>query len=102
MWMAHIGNRQMGIFHRDFVWKRSFCVRSKLTASHSRRIRRNRLKLYTREGEMEGTAGLTSVYKGFATISIHLENSKAERSHLFLSNKSSRKDFCSMGVICRP
>lgn len=98
---SRAGNRQVGIFHRDSVWKRSLCVRSKLTASHCRGIGRNCLKLYTREGGMQGTAGLTGMYC-FAAISIHLENPKAEMSHPFLSNKSSGKDFCSMGVIYQP
>lgn len=98
---SRAGNRQVGIFHRDSVWKRSLCVRSKLTASHRRGIGRNRLKLYTREGGTQGTAGLTSMYC-FAAISIHLENPRAEMSHPFLSNRSSGKEFCSMGVICQP
>lgn len=103
MWMAHVQGTGRWEFFTETLYGRGLSVFAvNLLFLTVGGIRRNRLKLYPREGGMQGTAGLTSMYKGFAAISIHLENSKAERSHLFLSNKSSRKDFCSMRVICRP
>lgn len=102
--MAHVQGTGRWEFFTETLYRRGLSVFAVnlllLTVEGSGGTTSNSIQ--GREGGMQGISGLTSMYKGFAKISIHLENSKAERGHLFLSNKSSRKDFCSMGVICQP
>jgi hypothetical protein len=72
------------------------------THSFSEEIERDTTSLYARDDHFPETLGLKRMCKSFPAIHNHLENSKAEMSHPWLSSKRNRKDFLLMGAISQP